>query len=68
MDKAKKNRVLSWAEVAWKDHKKAEDALVEGTKNRLREIQKEILALEEEQYALESLLDRNSTNCITLKT
>ena len=60
MDNINPNRVVSWAETAWKEHKKAEDALVEETKNRLKEIQREIRALETERDALECWLDKNS--------
>ena len=62
MDTVNPNRVVSWAETAWKEHKKAEDALVEETKNRLKEIQREIRALESERDALERLLEREHTH------
>jgi hypothetical protein len=60
MDTVNPNRVVSWAETAWKEHKRAEEALVDETKNRLKEIQREIRALENERDALERLLETKS--------
>jgi len=60
MDNINPNRVVSWTETAWKEHKQAEDALVAETKNRMKEIQREIRALESEQDALDCWLDKNS--------
>ena len=57
MDNINPNRVVSWTETAWKEHKQAEEALVTETKTRMKDIQREIRALESEYDALDRLID-----------